>query len=420
MLVISVLAGRITLSRILPVNDALGRIEVAEYLLFAALLIAGGLVVAGQIRIRFSARTIIVLSAVLFFLLSVIGIDAFAHRSVDMLLLDEIGRVLLTVAALFLFLNSDHRFNQILAIIVAVGLTITVGDFVGWRLQRLQLITGLSTSRINLFVLGAAITLYIGTNRAIWLAAILISIFTLFSGSMKISMVAAAAATCILVFTLLSAYRFLDTAKISSAILAGIVLSVITGDINNTLSRVEVVNLAASSAMISSIATADIDPEAAAKCQGTQAPLYCMNPFLIISDSTERLRLFAHAITLIKTAPLLGSGPNAFQLSLWYKTSDQSSLNVYVYPHNLLLDIGVTHGLVGMACLLILLSVCLVIILSTFAETLASVGLLVAAASSFVAALTGGDFYDSRYIYICAMLAAFGAFKSVETAAARH
>jgi hypothetical protein len=411
LLALSILSGRIALSRIIPVNSELGSVEVANCLLFGALFIASGLLFLGQLKVRFSARPTIILIALLFFFISIVTIDALAYRSSDIPLLQEVGRIFLTVAGVSLFLDGARRFNQFLGILIVVGLTITLGDLAGWRLQRLQLITGLSTSRINLFVLGAAATLYISTRRVLWLPAILIAVFALLSGSMKISMLSGVTSAFIVVVVLLAAYRFVDTARISIAVLAGITFSILTGDIDNTLSRVEVVNMAAGA---NSMPLANADPEAVAMCAGTQDPLYCVTPFVVMGDSTERLRLFSHAITLIKTAPLLGPGPDTFKLSLWYKAGGKTSLNVYVYPHNLLLDIGVTHGIVGVACLLVLLAICLIVILSTFANSLASVGLLAAAASVLVAALTGGDFYDSRYIYICAMLAALGSFDSVQ------
>lgn len=420
LLTISILCGRVTFSRLGAVGQTLQGVEVANVLLFLSLLVGAGLLISGHSNVRFGARSAIVVTAILFFLASMIGIDALAHRSIDNALLMEVGRVLLTVITLFFLLDSGRRFSQLLAISVALGLMIAIGDFVGWRLQRLQLLTGLSTSRIDLFVLGAAVTLYIGDRRNIWLAAISMAVFTLLAGSMKIGMIAAAAAVFILFVALFSTNRFVEAIRISAAILAGIILSVATGDIDNTLSRVEAVRSAAPPAILDLTTAANVNQEVATLCQDTQSPVYCMNPFLVVSDSTERLRLFAHATELIARAPFLGLGQGAFKLSLWYKAGGQGSLNVYHYPHNLLLDIAVTHGLVGMACLLLLLSICLVIILSTFSASLAPVGLLIAAASVFVTAMTGGDFYDSRYIYICAMLAALAGAENTETTRAQR
>jgi hypothetical protein len=409
---ISILCGRITLSKFLSAGYGLGNIEVANYLLLASLVIIAALCRSGYIDFKLSIRPLIIVAAIAFYLLGLTCIDLLAHRIPDTSVIEEAGRVLLTVAALCLLLTDGKQTKQFMILIVAIGLLITVGDFIGWRVQRLQLITGLSTSRINLFVLGTAVTLYLGTHKSVWLAAAALAIFTLMSGSMKIGMVAAVAALGILIVGLLSTRRFDDTVRICAAVSLGVVISIFTGDIHNTLSRVEAVNASSTAVPATASYSQNNDPEALATCQSTQSPGYCANPFLTIPDPTERLRLFAHAISLIKTAPVFGLGQNAFQLSLWYKVDGRGSLNIYNYPHNLFLDVGVTHGLVGIVFLLILLSICVILVLSTFSGSPATIGLLAAATGVLICSMTGGDFYDARYIFICAILSALGSLNS--------
>lgn len=414
LLAISILCGRITLSKFFSPDYGLANVEVAYCLLLASLIITAALWRSGYINLKLSIRPLIIVAAIAFYLLGITCIDLLAHRMPDTSVIEEAGRVLLTVVALYLLLTDGKQTKQFMIMIVAIGLLITVGDFIGWRTQRLQLITGLSTSRINLFVLGTAVTLYLGTRKSVWLAAAALAIFTLMSGSMKIGMVAAVASLGVLVVGLLSTCRFADTVRICAAVLLGVVVSIFTGDINNTLSRVEAVNATSSAVPTATSLLQNNDPEAVATCQSTQSPAYCANPFLTIPDPTERLRLFAHAISLIKSAPVFGLGQNSFQLSLWYKVDGRGSLNVYIYPHNVFLDVGVTHGLVGVVCFLVLLSICVIVVLSTFSSSPVSIGLLAAATGVLLCSMTGGDFYDARYIFICAILSALGGLDAAQ------
>lgn len=243
MMAVSILCGRLTLTKLAPSGASWGSIELANCLLIAALATAAGLWFSGSLKLTFEIGPLMTAAALLFFLVALAGIDVLAHRPLDHSLLEETDRVLITVLGLCLLLNDQGRIRQFMIVIVAVGLTITFGDFVGWRLQRLQIITGLSTSRIDLLVLGVALTLYLMTRRYVWLAAAALAIFTLMSDSMKISMIAASAAMFILVIGLLSVTRFADTTKIVAAVVLGVALSIVSGDIHNTLSRVEDLSL---------------------------------------------------------------------------------------------------------------------------------------------------------------------------------
>lgn len=409
LLAMSILAGRIELSRMLPVGGRIGEVEIANILLSLAFFLALALAATRESRPRPDPRALGLLAALAVFLMAVPTIDLLAGRSVDVPLAEELCRLLATGIALVLMANTAPRLRFFLAALVVIGLCITLGDLAGWWWRRLQLITGLSTSRINLLVVGASATLFLQSRRSVWLVAFALAIFALMSGSMKIAMLASVIALAVLAVVLLSRARFADTARFLLAAGVGVLLSALSGDIDHAITRFEAMNVPQLPRMANVFEKPSSTSEAIESCKGTQNPTYCASPFFLMGDRTERLRLFSHAITLIKAAPLLGPGRDAYDLELYYSAGGQSSLNSYKYPHNLFLNIGVSHGLAGIAVLCGFLFLCLVVTLSTFSAGLTAAGYLIVGISVFAAAQTGGDFYDARYIFLAALLAALGA-----------
>ena len=412
LMAISILAGRITLSRIAPFGNLVGNVEISYICLFGASVAAMASAIYRKSNFKFDYLPLAIIISLLIFLLFFLSIDLSMGREADYGLAAEVAQILLTLFVLYFLINNNESLNKFMIICIFIGLIVTIGDFISWRVDRTLFITGISASRINLFVIGLAGTMYMRTRQILWLLAMVLAVFTLLAGSMKIAVIGVSVAFTILVVTLIAAFRFADATKFIAVVIIGAVLSSVTGDINHTLSRIEVMNntipsdLFEDSILLGESVKKHPHSATLKLCENTANPTYCMRPMIQLSDTTERMRLFAHAISMIKTAPWVGLGSKAYKLDLIYFSGGTATLNTYYYPHNLILNIGVTHGIFGVSALLLLLLLCLVVMLSTFRVSFSTAGLLATAASVLAAAMTGGDFYDARYIFICAFLAA--------------
>jgi O-antigen ligase len=118
------------------------------------------------------------------------------------------------------------------------------------------------------------------------------------------------------------------------------------------------------------------------------------------TSSGERVQLFGLAITLFETHPVLGVGPEGFDvLSPHYL----SPIEADVYPHNAILQFAAEYGLVGLALFLVLVGLAVTRKLPRLTSITA---IRVLFAFAFLNAMVSGNVFNDRELWGYLMLLA--------------
>lgn len=125
---------------------------------------------------------------------------------------------------------------------------------------------------------------------------------------------------------------------------------------------------------------------------------FAVNELIQQDDYSGRPDLFGQALEVFYSRPLIGGGLDAFYAHFGISQD-------LGYPHNLILEVAATGGLVGLA-LLVGFTVSLVRTARSQSKLPAErVALLMAAVFIAAASMASGDFYDTRFLWIFAALA---------------
>jgi O-Antigen ligase len=296
-----------------------------------------------------------------------------------------------------------------------------LADYTLWRLDRRVLMGGTSLTRAILLALGLCLAAYLAKARLHWVLGLFLGSYFLFSGSMKVALLSLIVMMVVGALGLGATRKALHLPVFWGAVLLALGAAILSQDFANTASRLYQLSLAPEQSQTApapetQAQTAQTPPPDTAPiipihpdCAAAQSPAFCSSPLVTINDQTERVRLWAHGAALIAKAPLFGQGSGLFNLPLRYEVYTSSGLvtvlNTYTYPHNLFLDVGVTHGLLGLTALLVVLLIGLGVMLSTYARGPAATGLIAAAFAILTSSMTGGDFYDARYLLLLPFIA---------------
>jgi hypothetical protein len=132
---------------------------------------------------------------------------------------------------------------------------------------------------------------------------------------------------------------------------------------------------------------------------------FCISDEYLVKDTTERLRLWSHAIHLIKEHPYFGVGGDGYKLALVYKNGVNISLMNYLYPHNIILGLAVQFGLFYVAIMMLIIYLSFIKSI-TFAKSHIEIfGLIAAGFAIFISSMTGGDLFDARFLFFMGILA---------------
>lgn len=121
-----------------------------------------------------------------------------------------------------------------------------------------------------------------------------------------------------------------------------------------------------------------------------------------MTDGSQRLIFLAEAFKGFIAHPVFGNGPNTYHITLIHPM--RLYQDPYFYPHNIVAEIAFEGGLAGLALLLVAgLALWL-----AFRQTSAPEAVITAsaafAAAFFVSTVFNGDFYDSRWLWLVAVL----------------
>lgn len=117
-------------------------------------------------------------------------------------------------------------------------------------------------------------------------------------------------------------------------------------------------------------------------------------------DRSSRLVFAAHALEGIAANPLWGQGLGTFELHM---PNPKTGIGeVYRYPHNLLLEITLASGFVGLGLLLLALGLTFRASWLAAKRMPAGIYLVGFMVFIFLSTLVSGDFYDSRLVWLVA------------------
>lgn len=120
---------------------------------------------------------------------------------------------------------------------------------------------------------------------------------------------------------------------------------------------------------------------------------------LVAQDEySGRPDLFAQALHIFYSQPLIGGGLDSFYAHFGISQD-------LGYPHNLILEVAATGGLIGLA---LLAGFTVSVLWSAHSQARLSpeqIALLMAAVFIGAASMTSGDFYDTRFLWVFAVLA---------------
>lgn len=417
-LALVVLAGRIDIGRVLPLQGAITELEWSVVFLAIALVLTSWLWWTDRARFPTEPGSWLVLGGFAMLIATVLAADLIADRQPALGYLFDLARMALLLFLLAMLLESRRDIVFFSAVCLMIGVSVGLLEYILWNYNRIYLITQISLSRILVFSMacGMFMFLYKGSKFALF-SVFAISTFLL-SGSLKVSLLSISALVFVLVLAMVAKREFAALTAVLIALGAGWTVSLMTGDFQNIANRVAVVGTGGQNAAfalprppVSDFADSEQGATARELCEDVEAPDLCINPHIVLPDTTERLRMWIYGFRLLNTSPWLGVGADGYDLDLVYYYRQPVLFN-YSYPHNVLLGTAVSHGVLHLAAFGIVLLSALALSLAAVGRTTATAAFLAGAGGVFIASMTGGDLYDARYIFVFAIMA--GALFAVE------
>jgi hypothetical protein len=125
---------------------------------------------------------------------------------------------------------------------------------------------------------------------------------------------------------------------------------------------------------------------------------YMCNRFFSIDDQDARIRLILHAIAS-NPSPVFGAGFGRY--AFIDAARPRSAADRYTYPHNILAETFHATGLIGLGLIGLSIAAAIVIALRACMASPTPVGVLMTIpAFTAMAAMTGGNLYDARFLWI--------------------
>ena len=338
-----------------------------------------------------------------------ISIDLISNRSINYYYNINLIIISLTSLLIYKLVNNFEDFYLLINNIVIVSIMVGAIDFLLWNFYREIQITQISSSRLFLIGLGASLFLLINELKFKHIAYFVLTTFFIINGSLKIGFIG------LFIFLVIAISMLLINKMFKmSIILIGIIsissyFSYANNLYSNVFSRVKYVEF---SSHTSNSFNADkvlppssIERFLIQECAKSSNFNFCISDEIKIKDVTERIRLWSHALQLIRNNPLVGVGEHGYQLRLAYRYASGNNIYDYSYPHNIFFNAAVLYGLPYMILEGLLIYFCFISSIYFSIRRPAIIGLLAGGGAILTSSMTGGDIYDARYIFFMATLA---------------
>jgi len=344
--------------------------------------------------------------ALLFFGLA---IDIYEGRSFQIKYTIDLLSIAITCLILWECIDTKEDFLLLLKMLSIIAICILFIDDMLWKFDRVMLITPLSTSRIILLGLGATTFLLIEENKKINIFILFIVSYFVVTSPLKITFIAFFLFLVIVISVLLINEKYKIVTIFFSAILIGILSGYVNGNFDSLKSRLSHFASEAKTARFCSDASCEEgltrDNYIKTLCSESANYQFCVSDEYVVRDTTERLRLWSHAIHLIKEHPYFGVGEDGYKLALVYRNGPNISLMNYVYPHNIVLGLAVQFGLFYAAFMMLIIYLSFIKSIIFAKSHLEIFGLIAAGFAIFISSMTGGDLFDARFLFYMGILA---------------
>ena len=419
------LVGQLSLGRFMPALNYLSEMKFSFILLIIIIIsrIVQRKNKAHQIKSKKLPLTIIGIYLIL--LIFGLAIDAYEGRSFQIKYSFDSLSIAITCLILWECIDTKKEFLLLLNMISIISIFILFVDDRLWKFDRVTLMTSLSTSRIILLGLGAATFLFIEENKKKNFFLLSVASYFVVTGSLKIGLIAFFLFLVMVISVLIINKKYKRTTIFLSAILIGVLSGYANGNFDSLANRLshfasEAVKVKSSTLpefVSESAQTAGFCSDASCRegltkdsyiktlCSESANYQFCISDEYLVKDTTERLRLWSHAIHLIKEHPYFGVGGDGYKLALVYKNGVNISLMNYLYPHNIILGLAVQFGLFYVAIMMLIIYLSFIKSI-TFAKSHIEIfGLIAAGFAIFISSMTGGDLFDARFLFFMGILA---------------
>ena len=419
------LVGQLSLGRFMPALNYLSEMKFSFILLIIIIIsrIVQRKNKAHQIKSKKLPLTIIGIYLIL--LIFGLAIDAYEGRSFQIKYSFDSLSIAITCLILWECIDTKKEFLLLLNMISIISIFILFVDDRLWKFDRVTLITSLSTSRIILLGLGAATFLFIEENKKKNFFLLSVASYFVVTGSLKIGLIAFFLFLVMVISVLIINKKYKRTTIFLSAILIGVLSGYANSNFDSLANRLshfasEAVKVKSSTLpefVSESAQTAGFCSDASCRegltkdsyiktlCSESANYQFCISDEYLVKDTTERLRLWSHAIHLIKEHPYFGVGGDGYKLALVYKNGVNISLMNYLYPHNIILGLAVQFGLFYVAIMMLIIYLSFIKSI-TFAKSHIEIfGLIAAGFAIFISSMTGGDLFDARFLFFMGILA---------------
>lgn len=146
---------------------------------------------------------------------------------------------------------------------------------------------------------------------------------------------------------------------------------------------------------------------AEALCKDAVKYEFCVSDEVVLTDSTQRLRMWLYSLELFRSNPVVGVGREGYRLTLFYAGDGNPRVETYTYAHNVLFEYAAMYGLAGLLALALAFAVAAGTYVRAAFSAHAVAVLLALALSLLMSAMTGGNLFDIRYIFVLAAAVAF-------------
>jgi hypothetical protein len=403
-----VLSGQSSINTLLRNNEYLYDIKISTVLIIALILIIGIFykkIWANNIKINI--YIIIILTSIIIFFNIIISL--FEKRIISVSLNQDIITIAFTCIFMLVLIKTKKDFLFFMQAIVIGSLVLLFLNYFLWGFNRIILFSQLSSNRMALFGLGAATLLFINNSKFVNFLLIFLLTFLISSGSLKMGFLAYIS----FIFIAISMLIIYQKYKIAQLIFLNAALSLSFGYFNKNFEDIEsrlIVNFKEQYNIPTDVnktttQLSEIDKYLDAQCKKSINYEYCISDKYTFNDKTERIRMWAHAISLIQSNPFFGLGEGGYSLRLAYRYSSGNNVHDYTYPHNIFLNLAVEFGLPFTLFMAIIIISCFLTAIRSSIYKPEIIGLVAAGAAIFIASNTGGDLYDARYIFYMTVLA---------------
>lgn len=400
---LAMLVGQAGLQRFFPASPA--DIDLKHlFLAVAAMLLmvrhGQGLEVAPA-RAPAVVWAVLGLSAVTFALSAVHG-DWWA----DVAVADSLFIVVLSYLA-FVAVRQIQDLDDFMLLTALVGAGVLAGDYLARVSYGAVFVTNISTARISLVALAAAMFLILRERyRTSAFVLLFVCSFATFSNSLKMGILASGLLLVLAVGMVLYQRKVLNAALVVALIIAGAAAASFAGESRHLGNRIK--NFAQTSTYVGEIREETIEivtpeeMESKSLCEDSANYEFCISDVIVFRDSTQRVRMWLHAFGLFRSNPLIGVGRGGYELGLFYAGDGYPRVVTYTYPHNLIIEYVVMYGLVGLLALALALAVTAGAYVRAAISAQETTVFIALALALLLSAMTGGTLFDVRYLFVFA------------------